>query len=244
MKVLVAVKAVHDPAQPIWWQEDGPGWNRETPLVLNPFDAIALEEAVRWRQEGRVSQVVTITLGPPAWEEVLRSTLALGADQAVRVGWEDSTPLQRAKELAAWVVRLGVEVVLLGKQGVEEDLAQTGPMLAGLLGWPQATFVSRLVWQEEGSLLVWREVDDGLQQLLLPLPAIITVDLRLNTPRYASLPSILQAKRKPLMQEAALTSCPVDCQRLAIQPALLRPAKRVRLPSVEALAKLLRPWRQ
>lgn len=240
MKILVPVKAVRDPALPIYWRPDGPEVAAGH-LMPNPFDAIALEAAVQWREAGRVAEVVTVTMGPSSWEEVLRTTLALGADRAIRLVVEGPpAPLQGARLLAALVQQEEMAGVVMGKQGVDEDLGQTGPMLAGVLGWPQATFVSQLTWQEGATLLAQREVDGGLEQVLVTLPAVITVDLRLNTPRYASLPNILKAKGKPLQcLELAPGGALPALHTLAVEPAPVRPARGVRLDSAADLARLL-----
>lgn len=239
MKILVAVKAVHDPALPVYWRQSGPD-TLDAPLILNPFDAIALEAAVAWREEGRASWVGSVAVGPATCDEVLRTTLALGAEVAIRLATEAPvTPLMCAKGLATLARQQQVAVVLMGKQGVDEDLGQTGPMLAGLLGWSQATFVSRLTWRDATTLLAQREVDGGVEEVVVPLPAVITVDLRLNTPRYASLPNILKARHKPLAcLELPVEPSPVTTT-IALQPTPTRPAKGIRLASVAELAQVL-----
>ena len=199
MKVLVAVKRVVDYNVKIRVKADGTGVETDNvKMSMNPFDEIANEEAIRLKEAGTASEVVAVSLGPQKCQETLRTALAMGADRAIHVQSDaDLQPLAVAKLLKAVVEREEPGLVILGKQAIDDDSNQTGQMLAALLGWPQGTFASRLRF-EGGGVEVTREVDAGLETVALKLPAIITCDLRLNEPRYASLPNIMKAKRKPL----------------------------------------------
>jgi electron transfer flavoprotein beta subunit len=171
-------------------------------MSMNPFDEIANEEAVRLKEKGAATEVVAVTIGEAKAQETLRTAMAMGADRALHVetGARTDTevqPLAVAKLLQAIVAREQPDLVLMGKQAIDDDSNQTGQMLAALLGWPQATFASK-VEAKDGGLEVMREVDAGLERLWVRLPAIVTVDLRLNEPRYASLPNIMKAKKKPI----------------------------------------------
>jgi electron transfer flavoprotein beta subunit len=167
-------------------------------MALNPFCEIAVEEAVRLKEAGSASEVVVVSIGPKAAQEQLRTALALGADRAIHIETdEELVPLSIAKLLKAVQDKEQAQLILLGKQSIDGDNNQTGQMLAALAGMPQATFASEVKLEGE-TLLVTREVDGGLQTLSMPLPAVVTADLRLNEPRYASLPNIMKAKRKPL----------------------------------------------
>lgn len=199
MKALVAVKRVVDANVNIRVKSDQSGVEiNNVKMSINPFDEIAVEQAVRLKEAGLVSEVVVVSIGPDKAVETLRSSLAMGADRAVLVATESTTePLTVAKLLRAIVEREHPSLVLLGKQAIDDDCNQTGQMLAALLGWSQGTAVSALT-VKDGTLIVEREVDAGAQVLQLHLPAIVTVDLRLNDPRHASLPNIMKAKKKPL----------------------------------------------
>jgi electron transfer flavoprotein beta subunit len=167
-------------------------------MAMNPFDEIAVEEAIRLKEAGKASEIVAVSIGPAQAAETLRTALAMGADRGILVKTETSVePLSVAKLLTAVIAQEKPELVILGKQAIDDDANQTGQMLAALLGWPQGTFAFRLN-VGEGAIAVTREVDGGLQTLSLTLPAIVTTDLRLNEPRYASLPNIMKAKKKPL----------------------------------------------
>jgi len=167
-------------------------------MAMNPFDEIAVEEAVRLKEAGIGTEIVAVSCGVAACQETLRNALAIGVDRAILVETDvDLQPLAVAKLLRAIVVKESPQLVILGKQAIDDDANQTGQMLAALLGWPQATFASRLVI-EDGRAIVVREVDGGLETVEMTLPAVITTDLRLNEPRYASLPNIMKAKKKPL----------------------------------------------
>jgi electron transfer flavoprotein beta subunit len=199
MKILVPVKRVVDYNVKVRVKSDGSGVDvANVKMSMNPFDEIACEEAIRLKEQGVASEVVAVSLGEARCQETLRTALAMGADRAILV--ESSVelqPLAVAKLLAAIVAREQPGLVLMGKQAIDDDSNQAPQMLAALLGWPQATFVSRLA-VAGGTATVSREVDEGLERLAVPLPAVMSVDLRLNEPRYASLPNIMKAKKKPL----------------------------------------------
>jgi len=199
MKVLVAVKRVIDYNVRVRVRADGSGIETaNVKFSMNPFDEIAVEEAVRLKEAGAASEVLVVSIGPAQAQETLRAALAMGADRAILVQTDDIVePLAVAKLLAAITKRENPDLAILGKQAIDDDCNQTGQMLAALLSWPQATFASKLV-VEGGHALVTREIDGGLETLSLQLPALVTTDLRLNTPRYASLPNIMKAKKKPL----------------------------------------------
>jgi electron transfer flavoprotein beta subunit len=167
-------------------------------MSMNPFDEIGVEEAVRLKEAGKATEVIAISVGPAQAQETLRTALAMGADRAILVKTDDLIePLAVAKILKGVVEAEGPEIVILGKQAIDDDCNQTGQMLAALLGWPQATFTSKLE-PGAGEAQITREIDGGLQMLTVKLPAVVTTDLRLNQPRYASLPNIMKAKKKPL----------------------------------------------
>jgi len=207
MKILVPVKRVVDYNVKIRVKTDGTGVETaNVKMSMNPFDEIAVEEAVRLKEKGKATEVVAVSIGPKGAEETLRTALAIGADRAIHVPTDlETQPLAVAKALAKIADKEQPQLIILGKQAIDDDCNQTGQMLAALLGWGQATFAS-LVELGEGSVQVTREIDGGLETLELKLPAIITTDLRLNEPRYASLPNIMKAKKKPLdvMEAAAL----------------------------------------
>ena len=199
MKVLVPVKRVVDANVKVRVKADNTGVETANlKMALNPFCEIAVEEAVRLKEAGSATEVIVVSIGPKAAQEQLRTALALGADRAIHIETdEELVPLSIAKLLKAVQDKEQAQLILLGKQSIDGDNNQTGQMLAALAGMPQATFASE-VKLEGDSLLVTREVDGGLQTLSMPLPAVVTADLRLNEPRYASLPNIMKAKRKPL----------------------------------------------
>ncbi len=199
MKVLVAVKRVVDYNVKVRVKSDGSGVDlANIKMSMNPFDEIAIEEAVRLREKGVVSEVVAVSCGVPACQETLRTAMAIGADRAILVDTDvELQPLAVAKLLKSLVDREQPGLVILGKQAIDDDCNQTGQMLAALCGLSQATFASK-VEAADGHLLVTREVDGGLETLKLTLPAIVTTDLRLNEPRYVTLPNIMKAKKKPL----------------------------------------------
>lgn len=201
MKLFVAVKRVVDYAVKIRVKADGTGIElANVKMSMNPFDEIAVEEAVRLKEKGVATEVVAVSIGPAKAQETLRTALAIGADRAILVEAADETPVEPlavAKILKALVVAEKPDAVILGKQAIDDDCNQTGQMLAALLGWPQGTFASKVA-PESGAIAVTREVDGGLETVKLTLPAVITTDLRLNEPRYPSLPNIMKAKKKPL----------------------------------------------
>jgi len=199
MKVLVAVKRVIDYNVKVRVKGDESGVElANVKMALNPFDEIAVEEAVRLKEAGVASEVVVVSAGEAKAAEQIRTALALGGDRGIHITTEvELQPLGVAKLLRAVVEREGPELVILGKQAIDDDANQTGQMLAALLGWPQGTFASKLELGE-GQATVTREIDGGLETVALRLPAVVTTDLRLNEPRYASLPNIMKAKKKPL----------------------------------------------
>jgi len=199
MKILVPVKRVIDYNVKARVKADGSGMDlANVKMALNPFDEIAVEEAVRLKEAGKATEVVVVSLGEAKCQEQLRTALALGADRAIHVETDiELQPLGVAKLLKAVVEREAPQLAILGKQAIDDDANQTGQMLAALLGWPQATFASTVV-VDDGEAMVTREVDGGLETLAVRLPAVITTDLRLNEPRYATLPNIMKAKKKPL----------------------------------------------
>jgi electron transfer flavoprotein beta subunit len=199
MKILVSVKRVVDYNVKIRVKGDGSGVElANVKMSMNPFDEIAVEEAVRLKEQGKATEIVAVSIGPSQAAETIRTALAMGADRGILVKAETSVePLAVAKILAKVVEQEKPDLVIMGKQAIDDDANQTGQMLAALLGWPQGTFAFK-VNVGEGSIDVTREVDGGLQTVALKLPAIVTTDLRLNEPRYASLPNIMKAKKKPL----------------------------------------------
>jgi electron transfer flavoprotein beta subunit len=201
MKLFVAVKRVVDYAVKIRVKADGTGIElANVKMSMNPFDEIAVEEAVRLKEKGVATEVIAVSIGPAKSQETLRTALAIGADRAILVETADDTPVEAlavAKILKALVQAERPDAVILGKQAIDDDCNQTGQMLAALLGWPQGTFASK-VEPQSGSIAVTREIDGGLETVKLNLPAVVTTDLRLNEPRYPSLPNIMKAKKKPL----------------------------------------------
>ncbi|MDX2308732.1 MAG: electron transfer flavoprotein subunit beta/FixA family protein [Hyphomicrobium sp.] len=201
MKVLVAVKRVVDYAVKIRVKSDGSGIElANVKMSMNPFDEIAVEEAVRLKEKGTATEVVAVSIGSAKSQDTLRTALAIGADRAILVETGEGTtiePLAVAKLLKGIIEAEKPDLVILGKQAIDDDCNQTGQMLSALLDWPQGTFASKVV-PGEGAVLVTREVDGGLETLKLRLPAVVTTDLRLNEPRYPSLPNIMKAKKKPL----------------------------------------------
>ena len=203
MKILVPVKRVVDYNVKIRVKPDGSGVDlANVKMSMNPFDEIAVEEALRLKEAGKASEVIAVSIGPAKADETLRTALAMGADRGILVKTDETVePLAVAKILAKIVAEEQPGLVILGKQAIDDDSNQTGQMLAALLGWGQGTFASK-VEIEGASADVTREVDGGLQTVTLKLPAIVTTDLRLNEPRYASLPNIIKAKKKPVAVKA------------------------------------------
>jgi electron transfer flavoprotein beta subunit len=199
MKILVTAKRVVDYNVKVRVKPDGSGVDTSNvKMSLNPFDEIAVEEAVRLREKGIATEVVAVSCGPAACQETLRNALAIGADRAILVETDvELQPLAVAKLLKAIVAKEAPQLVILGKQAIDDDANQVGQMLAALLDWPQATFASK-VELGNGKLTVKREIDGGNETVEAALPAVVTADLRLNEPRYATLPNIMKAKKKPL----------------------------------------------
>ncbi|HEV7257881.1 MAG TPA: electron transfer flavoprotein subunit beta/FixA family protein [Bosea sp. (in: a-proteobacteria)] len=204
MKILVPVKRVVDFNVKIRVKGDGSGVElANVKMSMNPFDEIAVEEALRLKEAGKATEVVVVSIGPAQAAETIRTGLAMGADRGILVKVDGTVePLAVAKLLKKVVEQESPQLVILGKQAIDDDCNQTGQMLAALLGWPQGTFASKVV-AGDGAIDVTREVDGGLQTVGLKLPAIVTTDLRLNEPRYASLPNIMKAKKKPLDETSA-----------------------------------------
>jgi electron transfer flavoprotein beta subunit len=243
MKALVAVKRVVDYNVKVRVKADHTGVETaNVKMSMNPFDEIAVEEALRLREAGTVEEVIAFSAGIQQCTETIRTALAMGADRGILVQTDvELQPLAVAKLLKAVIEKEGPEIVIIGKQAIDDDCNQTGQMLAALLGWPQATFASKLVINN-GSAEVTREVDGGLETIKLKMPAVVTTDLRLNEPRYASLPNIMKAKKKTIdvMTPEALG---VDVTPHLITLKVEEPAKRqggVKVGSVEELVAKLK----
>jgi electron transfer flavoprotein beta subunit len=202
MKILVPVKRVIDFNVAVRVKADRSGVDlTNVKMSINPFDEIAVEEAIRLKEKGKAAEIVAVSIGPQAASETLRTALAMGADRGILVKHEgDIEPLAVAKILKAVCAEEQPNLVILGKQAIDDDSNQTGQMLAALLGWPQGTFAAKLEIEAD-RIQVTREVDGGLQTVSLALPAIVTTDLRLNEPRYASLPNIMKARKKPIAEK-------------------------------------------
>ena len=199
MKILVPIKRVVDYNVKIRVKPDGSGVElANVKMSMNPFDEIAVEEAIRLKEKGKATEIVAVSIGPQQAQETIRTALAMGADRGILVKTDQIVePLAVAKILKKIIEQESPQLVIMGKQAIDDDANQTGQMLAALLGWPQGTFAYKIE-VGDGSIDVTREVDGGLQTVGLKLPAIVTTDLRLNEPRYASLPNIMKAKKKPL----------------------------------------------
>ena len=242
MKILVPVKRVPDPATTIRVLPDGSGIATDNvKWVINPFDEIAIEEALRVKEKQGTGEVVLIAVGQQAWQEQLRTGLAMGADRAILVKVEQPLDtLAIARIIAKVVTNEKPELVIIGKQAIDDDSNQVGQMLAEMLGWPQATFASKIELAGEKCSVI-REVDGGLETVAFPLPAVITADLRLNEPRYASLPGIMKARKKPL-NEIAADSLGVDLAPKLKIKTLTAPEKRQagrKVGSVQELVQVL-----
>jgi len=239
MKILVPVKRVVDYNVKVRVKSDGTGVETAgVKMSMNPFDEIAIEEAVRLKEKGLASEIIAVSLGLAACQETIRTALAMGADRGILVETDvDLQPLAVAKMLKAIADREQPKLVILGKQAIDDDMSATGPMLAALLGWPQGTFASK-VTIEGDSITVVREVDGGLETVVISLPAIITTDLRLNEPRYASLPNIMKARKKTIdvMKPADLG---VDPAPRLIVVKVEEPAKRQAGRKVASVAELV-----
>jgi electron transfer flavoprotein beta subunit len=226
MKILVCAKRVVDYNVKVRVKPDGSGVDTaNVKMSMNPFDEIAVEEAVRLRERGVATEIVAVSCGPTACQETLRTALALGADRAILVETDaELQPLAVAKLLNAIVAKEQPKLVILGKQAIDDDSNQTGQMLAALLGWAQATFASKVDIAGERAT-VKREVDGGLETIETGLPAVVTTDLRLNEPRYATLPNIMKAKKKPL-ETTTPVALGVDVEPRITTVKVVEPAKR------------------
>jgi electron transfer flavoprotein beta subunit len=238
MKLLVAVKRVIDFNVKPRIKADGTGVDlANVKMSMNPFDEIAIEEAIRLKEKGVATEIVAVSIGPARAQETLRTALAMGADRAILIQTDDEVePLAVAKLLAKVAEEEEPGLVILGKQAIDDDSNQTGQMLAALLGWPQGTFASKVEVSGD-KVEVTREVDGGLETVKLNLPAVVTTDLRLNEPRYASLPNIMKAKSKPLAQKTPADYGVDTAPRLQILK-VVEPAKRqagVKVGSVDEL---------
>ena len=243
MKVLVPVKRVVDYNVKVRVKADGTGVETaNVKMSMNPFDEIAVEEAMRLREAGIATEVVVVSCGVPACQETLRTALAIGADRAILVESNvELQPLAVAKLLKAVCEKEKPQLVLLGKQAIDDDANQTGQMLAGLLGWAQATFASKVKVEGE-SVQVTREVDGGLDTIAIKLPAVVTTDLRLNEPRYVTLPNIMKAKKKP-METLKPEALGVDVAPRLKTLKVTEPPKRkagVKVPDAKTLVEKLR----
>ena len=243
MKILVPVKRVIDYNVKVRVKADQTGVElANVKMAMNPFDEIAVEQAIRLKEAGTATEIVAVSIGPDQSQETIRTALAMGADHGVHVpASHDTEPLAVAKVLKALVEKEEPGLVILGKQAIDDDSNQTGQMLSALLGWPQATFASGVEIAGD-ELKVIREVDGGLEHITSKMPAIITVDLRLNEPRYASLPNIMKAKKKPLDQ-VSLEDLGVDAaQRLTVVKVEEPPAREagITVASVSELVDKLK----
>jgi electron transfer flavoprotein beta subunit len=243
MKLLVPVKRVIDYNVKPRIKMDGSGIDlANVKMSMNPFDEIAVEEAIRLKEKGVATEIVVVSIGPAKAQETLRTALAMGADRAILVTTDaEIEPLAVAKILKAIVAEEGPGMVILGKQAIDDDANQTGQMLAALLGWAQGTFASKVEVAGD-TVNVTREVDGGLETIALKLPAIVTTDLRLNEPRYASLPNIMKAKAKPLAQKSP-ADFGVDIAPRLTTVKVSEPSKRtagVKVADVDALVDKLK----
>ena len=239
MKILVPVKRVVDYNVKIRVKSDGTGVETaNVKMSMNPFDEIAVEEAIRLKEAGTATEIIAVSIGVQQCQETIRTALAMGADRGILVQTDDDLqPLAVAKLLKAVIDKEAPEVVILGKQAIDDDSNQTGQMLAALLGWSQATFASNIEIGD-GTADVTREVDGGLETITVKLPMVVTTDLRLNEPRYASLPNIMKAKKKPIdpttPDELGIDVAP----RLAVL-SVVEPPKRQEGVKVEDVAELV-----
>ncbi len=243
MKVLVPVKRVVDYNVKVRVKSDGSGVETaNVKMSMNPFDEIAVEEAVRLKEAGVISEIIAVSMGSGACQETLRTALALGADRAILVETPVETqPLAVARVLEKLVAKEQPQLVIMGKQAIDDDSNQTGQMLAALLGWSQATFASKVVIDGE-TAQVTREIDGGLETLSVKLPAVVTTDLRLNEPRYVTLPNIMKAKKKPL-ENVTPDALGVDVTPRLTTLKVVEPPKRSagqKVKSVEELVEKLK----
>jgi electron transfer flavoprotein beta subunit len=239
MKVLVAVKRVVDFNVKIRVKADGSGVElANVKMSMNPFDEIGVEEAVRLKEAGKASEIVAVSIGPQQAQETIRTALAMGADRGILVKVDGQVePLAVAKILKGIVEAEKPGLVILGKQAIDDDCNQTGQMLAALLGWAQGTFASKIEIEGEDAI-VTREIDGGLQTLKLRMPLIVTTDLRLNQPRYASLPNIMKAKKKPLDEKTPADYGVDVAPRLKVL-STTEPARRQAGQRVKTIAELV-----
>ena len=239
MKILVPVKRVVDYNVKVRVKSDGSGIETAgVKMSMNPFDEIAVEEAIRLKEKGAATEIIAVSLGVPQCAETIRTALAMGADRGVLVLTDvELQPLAVAKLLKAVIQKESPEIVIIGKQAIDDDCNQTGQMLSALLGWPQATFASKLKISD-GHAEVTREVDGGLETIAIKLPAVVTTDLRLNEPRYASLPNIMRAKKKPIVTTTP-EALGVDVTPRLIVLKVEEPAKRQGGHKVGSVAELV-----
>ena len=239
MKVLVPVKRVIDYNVKIRVKADQTGVETaNVKMSMNPFDEIAVEEAVRLQEAGTATEVIAVSIGPQQCQETIRTALAMGADRGILIQTDDEVqPLAVAKLLKAVVDKESPDLVILGKQAIDDDSNQTGQMLAALLGWSQATFASNIELNGD-SANITREVDGGLETVKVSMPCIVTTDLRLNEPRYASLPNIMKAKKKPIDQMAP-ADLSVDMAPRLTTLKVVEPPKREAGVMVEDVAQLV-----
>ncbi len=243
MKILVSVKRVVDFNVKVRVKSDGSGVETaNVKMSMNPFDEIAIEEAVRLKESGSATEVIAVSCGPQACQETLRTALAIGADRAILVETgEELQPLAVAKLLKAIVEREKPSLAILGKQAIDDDSNQTGQMLSALLGWPQATFASKVKLTSDKAE-VTREVDGGLETISIKLPAVVTTDLRLNEPRYVTLPNIMKAKKKSL-EALKPETLGVDISKRLETIKVVEPPKRkagTKVADAKALVEKLR----
>jgi electron transfer flavoprotein beta subunit len=242
MKILVPVKRVIDYNVKPRVKPDGSGVDlANVKMSMNPFDEIAVEEAIRLKEKGAATEIIAVSIGPDKAQETLRTALAMGADRAILIVAEDVEPLGVAKLLAKVVEEEAPGLVILGKQAIDDDSNQTGQMLAALTGRPQGTFASKIEVSGD-SVAVTREVDGGLETVSLKTPAIITTDLRLNEPRYASLPNIMKAKSKPMAQKTPADYGVDVAPRLKTLKVVEPPVRQagIKVPDVDALVGKLK----
>jgi electron transfer flavoprotein beta subunit len=239
MKILVGVKRVIDYNVKVRVKADGTGVETaNVKMSMNPFDEIGVEEAVRLKEKGIATEIVAVSMGPAAAQETIRTALAMGADRGILVQTDaELQPLAVAKLFKALVAKESPQLVILGKQAIDDDCNQTGQMLAAMLGWAQGTFASKVA-PADGRLEVTREVDGGLETLSIAMPAVVTTDLRLNEPRYASLPNIMKAKKKPI-ETLTPDALGVDPAPRLVTLKVAEPAKRLAGVKVKDVAELV-----
>jgi len=243
MKILVGVKRVLDPYVRAYVKPDGSGVDlSNAKMSMNPFDEIAVEQAVRMKESGTAEEIIAVSIGPAKAEETIRTALAMGADRGVLIESDQEVePLAVAKILKQVIEEQDVQLVLLGKQAIDDDCNQTGQSLAALLGWPQGAFASGVEIEGQTAKVI-REIDGGLETIEVDLPAVVTVDLRLNEPRHASLPNIMKAKKKPVEKKGAADLGLDLAPRMKVLNVSEPPARAegVRVGSVEELVDKLK----